>query len=129
MCSRYKNLSFVRAVVVVGFRDTSLTASEGETVRFVVQKVGLFDSEIEFQLSGEGFNGGDRFSAGGSDRVTNLNFFYTAPDNDVGLEDDVTIVTNLTLLTSSPQIITFNTVLSIVVQDNDSEFIIFFFSV
>ena len=53
MCSRYKNLSFVRAVVVVGFRDTSLTASERETVRFVVQKVGLFDSEIEFQLSGK----------------------------------------------------------------------------
>jgi hypothetical protein len=106
-------------VVVVGFRDTSLTASEGETVRFVVQKVSPFDSEIDIELSGEGYNGGGRFSAGGSNRVTNLNFFYTAPENDVGLEDDVTIVINLTLLTSSPQIIMFNTVLSIVVQDND----------
>ncbi|CAI8036400.1 hypothetical protein GBAR_LOCUS20387 [Geodia barretti] len=110
-------------VVVVGFRDTSLTASEGETVRFAFQKVGLFDSDIKLLLSGEGLSIGVSYN--GAIRVINIFFSYTAPDNDVALEDDVTIIITFNLKTISPRIMMSNTALSIVVQDNDGEFITF----
>ena len=109
--------------MVVGFRDTSLTASEGETVRFAFHKVGLFDSDIKLLLSGEGLSMGVSYN--GATRVINSFFSYTAPDNDVALEDDVTIIITFNLNTISPRIMMSNTALSIVVQDNDGEFITF----
>ena len=102
---------------------SELTVSEGDTVEFVVQKVGVFESDIEFELSGGRFVGGGSFSPANPDPVTNLTFLYTAPDNTIALEDDVSVTIELTLLTPSPQIMTVNTLLTIVVQDNDGEFI------
>ena len=100
---------------------SELTVSEGGSAEFVVQKVGLFESDIEFELSG-GVTGGS-FSPANPEPVTNLTFLYTAPDNTIALEDDVSVTIELTLLTPSPQIMTGNTLLTIVVQDNDGEFI------
>ena len=101
---------------------SELTVSEGDSAEFVVQKVGLFESDIQFELSG-GVAGGGSFSPANPDPVTNLTFLYTAPENTIALEDDMSITIELTLLTPSPQILTVNTLLTIVVQDNDGEFI------
>ena len=104
---------------------SELTVSEGDSAEFVVQKVGLFESDIKFELSGGRFAGGGSFSPADPDPdpVTNLTFLYTAPDNTIALEDDVSVTIELTLLTPSPQILIGNTLLTIVVQDNDGEFI------
>ena len=109
--------------MIVRFRDAGYTISEGETVELVVQKISLFESEIVFEITnGMTFIGGSSFATGGTETVTNISIPFTAPDNGIALEDDVVFMMNLNVLTSSPQIARLNTVIPVVVQDDDGEF-------
>ena len=109
-------------VVTVGFIHDGYTISEGETVNLVVQKVGVFETDIEFEItSGEMFIGDGVFSAGGTENITNILIPLTAPDNDIALEDDIMLLIKLNLLTSSSLITEFNSVINVVITDNDGE--------
>ena len=95
---------------------------EGDSVELVVQKAGLFDSDIEFQITTNGlFVGAGYFGAGGTDFVTTVNITLVAPDNDIALEDDVIAITSLFLVTIHPQIIIRNGVIPVTIQDDDGK--------
>ena len=96
---------------------------EGDSVGLVVQKSGIFDSDIEFQVTtGDGmFVGGGTFPAGGTEFETLIDITFFAPDNDVALEDDVIVSMNLSLVTVSPQIVLMNGVIPVTIQDNDGK--------
>lgn len=95
-------------------------------MELVVQKDGLFESDIEFEITSEGMLIGDGvFGAGGTESVTTFSVFFTAPDDDIALQDDVVLVMNLTLLMSNPVILLMNSVIAVVVQDNEGINILF----
>ena len=88
----------------------------------MVQKVGVFETDIEFEItSGEMLFGDGVFSAGGTENITNILIPLTAPDNDIALEDDIMLLIKLNLLTSSPLITEFNSIINVVITDNDGE--------
>ena len=115
-------------VVTVSFREAGYTVSEGDSVELVVQKDSMFNAEIDFDITtSDGmFVGGGRFVAGGSDRVTTISVFFTPLDNDIALQDDVTVSMTLSLLTISPQIVLANDVIPVVIQDDEGKFRIFY---
>jgi hypothetical protein len=113
-------------VVALGFRDVGYTIFEGETVGLVVQKQGAFESNIDFEIfSGATFVGGGTFAAGGEE-LTTRSVPFTAPDDDIALEDDETFEMSVTFLTTSPQFVIMNPLIPVVVQDNDGPVVVGF---
>ena len=113
--------------MTVSFRDAGYTVSEGDSVELVVQKDGLFDSDIDFEITtSDGmFVGGGTFDAGETERVTTVSVFFTPLDDEIALQDDFTVSMTLSLLTISPQIVLENDVIPVVVQDDEGKFRIF----
>ena len=88
----------------------------------VVEKVHLFETDIEFEISsGAMFIGEGVFSAGGTEAISNISIPFTTPENDFALEDDVIFEMTLSLLTISSLIMETNTVIPVTVQDDDGE--------
>ena len=113
--------------MTVSFRDAGYTIVEGDSVELVVQKDGLFDTDIDFEITtSDGmFVGGGTFGAGGSDRVTTRSVFFTPLDDEIALQDDVTVSMTLSLLMSNPQIVLQNDIIPVVIQDEEGKFRIF----
>lgn len=112
----------LHSVIIIGFQTDGYTISEGETVGLVVEKVHLFETDIEFEItSGATFIGEGVFSAGGTEAISNISIQFTAPENDITLEDDVIFEMTLSLLTISSLIMETNRVIPVIVQDDDGE--------
>ena len=111
-------------VVAIGFRDVGYTVLEGDSVGLVVQRAGIFDSDIELQVTtSDGMLvGGVVFGAGGTEFETTIKITFITPDNDVALEDDVMVIMNLSLVIVNPQIVLLNGIIPISIQDDDGKF-------
>ena len=108
-------------VVAIGFRDVGYTVLEGDSVGLVVQRAGIFDSDIVTTSDGM-LVGGGVFGAGGTEFETTINITFITPDNNVALEDDVMVIMNLSLVIVNPQIVLLNGIIPISIQDDDGKF-------
>ena len=118
----------VSAAVVIEFRDAGYTVTEGGRVNFVVEKTGIIDMFIFFSVVIDVDNvifwvtAGSFQARGMQQEFFSIPFLATTFEDDIALEDDVVMPLNLTLETSSPQIITRNTLVPVTVVDDDGTY-------
>ena len=105
------------SVVVLRFDRDTYTASEGDMLELVVERVGTLDSEIFFAVSGDGINEEGMFEAGAS-AANSISVFINISDDTIAPEPDEMFEVTLSLTQPNPLVSIPDPLATVVVIDN-----------